>query len=152
MPQSALLRPWIGGLEYEMIPVSESVMGRAAAIFISLAALVSALNAADLEQPVGVMLSAGGSKVLRAGTETPLASRPGDLLFVGDELRASDAAASFLFVLEKRSRACFRAVTSSSKASACDWCRARPPSNRHAVARCRRSCGWRWPANNIMAV
>ena len=97
MPQSALLRPWIGGLEYEMIPVSESVMGRAAAIFISLAALVSALNAADLEQPVGVMLSAGGSKVLRAGTETPLASRPGDLLFVGDELRASDAAASFLF-------------------------------------------------------
>lgn len=53
--------------------------------------------AAPLEQPVGLMLSSGGSRVLRAGTETPLAARPGDLLFVGDEVSTKDAPASFLF-------------------------------------------------------
>jgi tetratricopeptide (TPR) repeat protein len=53
--------------------------------------------AAPADQPVGVMLSPGGSQVLRAGTETPLSSRSGDLLFVGDELRTKSAPASFLY-------------------------------------------------------
>jgi len=55
------------------------------------------LLGAPLDQPVGLMLSAGGSRILRAGTETPLASEAGDLLFVGDEVRTKDAPASFLF-------------------------------------------------------
>lgn len=55
------------------------------------------LGAAPFEQPVGLILSAGGSRVLRAGTETPLTSRAGDLLFVGDEVRTEAAPASFLF-------------------------------------------------------
>ena len=35
---------------------------------------------APREEPVGLVLSAAGSKLLRADTETPLAARPGDLL------------------------------------------------------------------------
>jgi uncharacterized caspase-like protein len=49
------------------------------------------------EEPVGLVLSAAGSKLLRADTETPLAARPGDLLFTGDGLRTESSAASFLF-------------------------------------------------------
>jgi tetratricopeptide (TPR) repeat protein len=49
------------------------------------------------DEPVGLVLSAGGSKLLRVNTETPLAARPGDLLFAGDGLRTESAAASFLF-------------------------------------------------------
>src|SRR5579864_474745 len=49
------------------------------------------------EVPVGLVLVATGSKLLRADTETPLAARPGDLLFAGDGLRTETAPASFLF-------------------------------------------------------
>jgi tetratricopeptide (TPR) repeat protein len=49
------------------------------------------------EEPVGLILSATGSKLLRADTETPLAARPGDLLFAGDGLRTETGPASFLF-------------------------------------------------------
>ena len=49
------------------------------------------------EQPVGLVLSATGSKLLRADTETPLAARPGDLLFAGDGLKTEGGPASFLF-------------------------------------------------------
>src|SRR5580698_8129609 len=49
------------------------------------------------EEPVGLVLSATGSKLLRADTETPLAARPGDLLFAGDGLRTEGGPASFLF-------------------------------------------------------
>src|SRR6202021_4137482 len=49
------------------------------------------------EQPVGLVLSATGSKLLRADTETPLAARPGDLLFAGDGIRTDAGPASFLF-------------------------------------------------------
>ena len=49
------------------------------------------------EEPVGLVLSATGSKLLRADTETPLAARPGDLLFAGDGLRTESGPASFLF-------------------------------------------------------
>lgn len=53
------------------------------------------------EQPVGLVLSANGSKLLRADTETPLAARAGDLLFSGDGLRTDTGAASFLFCPSK---------------------------------------------------
>jgi tetratricopeptide (TPR) repeat protein len=49
------------------------------------------------EEPVGLVLSATGSKLLRADTETPLEARPGDLLFSGDSLRTETGPASFLF-------------------------------------------------------
>jgi tetratricopeptide (TPR) repeat protein len=49
------------------------------------------------EEPVGLVLTATGSKLLRADTETPLAARPGDLLFSGDGLRTETGSASFLF-------------------------------------------------------
>ncbi|HEX5230158.1 MAG TPA: tetratricopeptide repeat protein [Bryobacteraceae bacterium] len=53
------------------------------------------------EEPVGLVLSATGSKLLRADTETPLAARPGDLLFSGDGIRTENGPASFLFCPEK---------------------------------------------------
>ena len=49
------------------------------------------------ETPVGLVLSAGGAKLLRADTETPLDARPGDLLFARDGLRTAGSTASFLF-------------------------------------------------------
>ena len=66
-------------------------------ILLSFAMASSGLVAAPLEQPVGLVLSSGGSRVVRSGTETPLASRSGDLLFVGDQLSTKDTPASFLF-------------------------------------------------------
>src|ERR1700722_1071173 len=59
--------------------------------------LVPILFADTKEEPVGLVLSATGSKLLRADTETPLAARPGDLLFAGDGLRTEGGPASFLF-------------------------------------------------------
>jgi tetratricopeptide (TPR) repeat protein len=65
---------------------------------VSLALLVSVVCLADTkEEPVGLVLSATGSKLLRADSETPLAARPGDLLFSGDGLRTESGPASFLF-------------------------------------------------------
>jgi tetratricopeptide (TPR) repeat protein len=49
------------------------------------------------EEPVGLILSATGSKLLRADTETPLDARAGDLLFAGDGLKTESGPASFLF-------------------------------------------------------
>jgi len=49
------------------------------------------------DEPVGLVLNSGGSKILRANTETPLSARPGDLLFSGDGLRTETTAASYLF-------------------------------------------------------
>jgi tetratricopeptide (TPR) repeat protein len=46
---------------------------------------------------VGLVLSATGSQLLRADTETPLAARPGDLLFAGDGIKTANGPASFLF-------------------------------------------------------
>src|SRR5260370_5254258 len=53
------------------------------------------------EEPVGLILSAAGSKLLRADTQTPLGARAGDLLFAGDGLRTESSAASFLFCHSK---------------------------------------------------
>ena len=52
---------------------------------------------ARADEPVGLVLKSGGSKLLRANTETPLSARAGDLLFSGDGLRTETTAASFLF-------------------------------------------------------
>src|SRR5271163_2245818 len=60
--------------------------------------LAVGLSAADeKEVAVGLVLNGAGGKVLRADTETPLAARPGDLLFSGDGLRTESSPASFLF-------------------------------------------------------
>ncbi|MBK9169143.1 MAG: tetratricopeptide repeat protein [Bryobacterales bacterium] len=56
------------------------------------------------EEPVGLMLQPGGAKLLRAGVETPLAAKAGDVLFAGDTLRTEAAAASFLFCPGKSSQ------------------------------------------------
>jgi tetratricopeptide (TPR) repeat protein len=65
---------------------------------VGLLLLCAAVAVADTkEEPVGLVLSATGSKLLRADTETPLAARAGDLLFSGDGLRTETGPASFLF-------------------------------------------------------
>jgi tetratricopeptide (TPR) repeat protein len=67
-----------------------------------LAILLAACAWADQrEQPVGLVLSAGGSQLRRSDTETPLAARSGDLLFSGDILKTDTGSASFLFCPEK---------------------------------------------------
>src|SRR5665213_175340 len=61
--------------------------------------LLSVAGLADTakEEPVGLVLAATGSKLLRAYTETPLDVRPGALLFSGDGIRTAGGPASFLF-------------------------------------------------------
>jgi hypothetical protein len=49
------------------------------------------------EQAVGLILSAGGSQLLRLNVATPLTARSGDLLFAGDSLKTAAGPASFLF-------------------------------------------------------
>lgn len=49
------------------------------------------------QEAVGLVLSGTGGKVTRADAETPLAARPGDLLFIGDGLTTGSGPASFLF-------------------------------------------------------
>jgi tetratricopeptide (TPR) repeat protein len=76
-----------------------------ASILVPLVLLLPALFAADTkEEPVGLILSAVGGKVLRANTETPLAARSGDILFSGDALRAIGSPASFLYCPAKASQ------------------------------------------------
>ncbi|HTW66664.1 MAG TPA: tetratricopeptide repeat protein [Bryobacteraceae bacterium] len=65
--------------------------------FIAAILPLSPLGADTKEEPVGLVLTASGSQLLRADTETPLAARPGDLLFAGDGLRTQNGPASFLF-------------------------------------------------------
>jgi tetratricopeptide (TPR) repeat protein len=63
------------------------------------------LFAADMrEEPVGLILTAAGGKVLRANTETPLAARSGDILFAGDSLQAIGSPANFLYCPTKSSQ------------------------------------------------
>jgi Flp pilus assembly protein TadD len=59
---------------------------------------------APKEEPVGLVLTAGGAKVLRANTETPLGARSGDILFAGDALTSEAGAANFLFCPQKTSQ------------------------------------------------
>jgi tetratricopeptide (TPR) repeat protein len=75
------------------------------ALFVCLATVLVAsfhiARADTKESPVGLVLSAAGSKLLRADTLTPLAALPGDLLFAGDGLRTETDSASFLFCPSK---------------------------------------------------
>ena len=76
-------------------------------VFLPLAVLLPALSlfAADMrEEPVGLILTAAGGKVLRANTETPLAARSGDILFAGDSLQAIGAPANFPYCPTKSSQ------------------------------------------------
>src|SRR5262249_55839852 len=57
--------------------------------------------AATLEQPVGLVLTSDGLKLLRQGANLPLEARPGDLLFTGDTLQAGSGTATFLFCPDK---------------------------------------------------
>src|SRR5580658_6008672 len=56
------------------------------------------------EEAVGLILAPGSAKVLRTGTETPLAARAGDVLFSGDDLRSEGTPASFLYCPQKTSQ------------------------------------------------
>src|SRR5258708_20697853 len=68
---------------------------------LALAATLHIASADTKEAPVGLVLSAAGSKLLRADTLTPLAALPGDLLFARDGLRTETDSASFLFCPSK---------------------------------------------------
>lgn len=75
------------------------------ALLLALLAFSTVLNAAlTKEEPVGLLLSAAGSKVLRSSSETPLAARAGDILFSGDELKTESGATSFLYCPGKTSQ------------------------------------------------
>jgi tetratricopeptide (TPR) repeat protein len=52
-----------------------------------------------------LVLLAGGGKLLRAGTETAVAAKSGDILFAGDAVRAEGAPSSFLYCPGKTSQA-----------------------------------------------
>jgi tetratricopeptide (TPR) repeat protein len=74
-------------------------------ILVAALALASVLYAdTPREEPVGLVLIPGGGKVKRAGTETPLAARAGDILFAGDDLRSEGTGASFLYCPQKSSQ------------------------------------------------
>jgi tetratricopeptide (TPR) repeat protein len=68
-----------------------------------LCATTATLADTPKEQPLGLVLAAGGGKVVRAGSELPLAARAGDVLFSGDALRSDTAPVSFLFCPDKSS-------------------------------------------------
>src|SRR5260370_17043648 len=53
------------------------------------------------EEPVGLVLLPGSAKLMRAGVETPLAAKPGDILFSGDAMKTEAAPASFLYCPSK---------------------------------------------------
>jgi len=91
-------------------------MANAVALTLALASLLSAASNGPAptssaaaaagppkEEPVGLVLAAAGSKVLRANSETPLAARAGDIIFSGDELKAETGASSFLYCPNKTS-------------------------------------------------
>ena len=88
------------------VPVrGKSVPMKLYTVILAALATVLCLQAAEVrEEPVGLVLSAAGGKVLRANTETPLAARAGDILFAGDSLRAVEGPASFLFCPGKTSQ------------------------------------------------
>ena len=66
------------------------------------AATVLCLQAdAPKEQPLGLVLTPGDGKVLRAGSLLPLEARFGDILFAGDALRSATRPISFLYCPDK---------------------------------------------------
>ena len=53
------------------------------------------------ETPVGILLSTGDAKILRANSTTPVDAKPSDLVFSGDSIRTGSAPASYLFCAGK---------------------------------------------------
>ncbi len=101
LPVTARLRSrFFKGRESSVVGHVERITGGFRSLAAGLAALmifcVPAM-ADQGEQPVGLVLSAGGGKLVRLNTETPLQARAGDLLFTGDSLRTESTPASFLF-------------------------------------------------------
>ena len=60
----------------------------------------SSYSGAVCGQPAGLVMSASGGLLLRAGTQLPLQARAGDILFTGDVL-ATQNSATVLFCPEK---------------------------------------------------
>jgi tetratricopeptide (TPR) repeat protein len=79
-------------------------MSRAAWIWLLSASILLA-QPPKKEEPVGLVLLPGGAKLLRAGVETPLAAKSGDVLFSGDAMKTESAPASFLYCPSKSSQA-----------------------------------------------
>ena len=48
------------------------------------------------EAPLALILTGGGAKILRSGSELPLTAKPGDILFSGDALRSEGGSVIFL--------------------------------------------------------
>ena len=79
---------------------------RFSAAFLGLQILATVLLAQPKkEEPVGLVLLPGGAKLVRAGVETPLAAKSGDVLFAGDAMKTESARASFLYCPAKSSQA-----------------------------------------------
>jgi hypothetical protein len=53
------------------------------------------------ETPVGIVLSAGDAKLMRANTATPADAKTTDLLFAGDSIRTGSVPATYLFCAGK---------------------------------------------------
>lgn len=53
------------------------------------------------ETPVGILLSAGDAKLMRANTTTPADAQTTDLLFAGDSIRTGSVPATYLFCAGK---------------------------------------------------
>src|SRR2546427_134261 len=82
-------------------------MAHPTVVIISLMCLLaSALlaQAPKKEEPVGLVLMPGGAKLLRTGVETPLAAKPGDVLFSGDAMKTEASPATFLYCPAKSSQ------------------------------------------------
>ena len=62
------------------------------------------LEAQQPEQALGLVLSSSNGKLRRAGSELPLAAKPGDILFSGDALVSDNGSVSFLFCPAKSSQ------------------------------------------------
>jgi hypothetical protein len=60
-----------------------------------------ALFADTPETPVGILLSAGDAKIVRANSTSPVEAKASDLLFSGDSIRTGSAPVSYLFCAGK---------------------------------------------------
>ncbi len=59
---------------------------------------------AKQEQPVGLVLTPGGAKIVRSSGNRGVPARAGDILFPGDSMQTDRAAAGFLFCPSKTSQ------------------------------------------------
>ena len=104
--RQAILSHALWGSQSWLQPPSRRLSWLALALALALSTVLTAAPAPGpaKEEPVGLLLTATGSKVLRANSETALAARAGDVLFSGDELRTESGSASFLYCPGKTSQ------------------------------------------------